>query len=144
MKNIFLSELAKSVSTSVVFVPKAHGAQAGVLLYSDDTCYVKLVVEGNKVGHTMIIFAVQYNSHPEVISKLQDFPNDGCPISLQLSLTSTGLSATVNGNILEINQQSDVLTSIACAPGLRAAIMAHSFELEKDWASFESFTFTPA
>ena len=139
---MFVSRYARSVEAAVSLVPRAHGAQAGVLLYEDDLNYVKLVVEGDKVGGTMIVLAAQIDGVPKVLAKLEDFPNDGTAIALSLSAGESGeLTASANEIALAgVGKDEAIAIFLASGRRLRATVMAHSFEAEEKWASFESFT----
>lgn len=127
---------AVSFAVSVHLLPKKHGEQAGILLYGDDMNWVKLVVEGNKRGGTMIVLASQENGDPQVVGKVDDVENDGTQ-AFRLSLRVMG-GRTVEAAVDDAPiATSSPCTIPNCAVGMKMmpAVMAHSFGPDT-WASF--------
>jgi hypothetical protein len=154
VRNIFLTSTSSinaevpfsSFSVEVKFIPLKHGSQAGIVYYIDDMNYVKLVLEGDKLGRTMVILAVQHHGEPEVIYKLADLVNDGktfIPLSLTVSSTPSSSSSSSNeGMKLHIsgNNFNEIIFTPKVIVNGRFGVMAHSFESAIDevdrWAHF--------
>lgn len=145
--NIFLANdgdnSVRGFSLDVKCFPKIHGGQAGIVYYVDDLNYVKLVLEGNKSGGTMIILAVQADGEAEVSHKVGAYENDGAsfhPLQLRflpVSDLEVGLAIHISGNGF-----NEVIHSDKVVRNGRFGFMAHSLEAsiesEHRWASFRN------
>jgi len=117
----------ESFSVSVSFVPKSHGEQAGILLYANDLNWVKLVVEGNKTGDTMITLASQDDGNPKVLGKILNVENDGSrKFRLGLRIVEgSSVEATVDNERISTSS-SCILPTGAEKFEIRPAVMGHS------------------
>lgn len=143
VQNIFCFEGApfQSFSATVCILPLKHGAQAGILVYVDDMNYIKLVVEGDKNGGTMIILAAQIDGLPSVLAKIEHVENDGSrAFCLSFNLTEDGqmLFASLDGE--------KILPACNVPSGegktIKPALMAHSLGPD-NWARLVNFEISP-
>lgn len=132
-------------SLSTTFVPEKRGAQAGILLYHDDLNYIKLVIEGNTDGSTMIILAVQEAGAAEVVAMKSEMKNStDTPMLLSFEKNETNNSkyvAKLNHEPLLSENGEVAHFNIPSLKPLKPAFMAHSFEgvsspHASEWARF--------
>lgn len=82
-----MSEAPAVFALMVDATPAEYGAQAGLLLYTDDNSYVKFVHEGDKiVGSSMLVLAQQVDGSPAVTGKVK-FDAGATPVLLLLRLS---------------------------------------------------------
>jgi regulation of enolase protein 1 (concanavalin A-like superfamily) len=140
VQNILLNSapLKESVSVNVEFTPKIFGAQAGIVLYVDDDNYIKLVLEGNQTGGSMIVLGKEVNGEPNVVGKV-DAVAFTKSVSLKISVSGLVVTAMFQADQGEW-QTVETSGEVTMVEGSNAGLIANGFGDRNQWVSLRNFS----